>query len=126
VYAGTGGLLWLAGLAIVSLALRGQAAGEEQGWPWWCQQWRALRQPCPCCPDDYDKKKLPVVCPARWEGCNDYDKKKLPIVHPLDYCGPDDYCKKKYPFTGPCYPPWYTCGVPAGNQGSCDGANARQ
>jgi hypothetical protein len=102
-------------MVVVGFALRVQAGGEEQGCRWWWQQWHALQQPCPCCPDDYDKKKLPIVCPAHWQGCNDYDKKTLPIVHALKYCGPDDYCKKKYPFIAPCYPPWYTCGVPACN-----------
>jgi len=118
--ASAGRPLWLAGVLLISLALRGQAADEQQGCHWWWTQWRALRQPCPCCPDDYDKKKLPVICPACWQGCDDYDKKKLPIVHPIELCGPDDYCKKNYPFIQPCPPLWYTCGVPAGNKCSGD------
>src|SRR5947209_5043077 len=110
----------LAAVLLISLGLHRRVVAEEQDCRWWLRQWRALRQPCPCCPDDYCKKPLPAVCPAHWEGCNDYDKKPLPLVHPLEYCGPDDYCKKKYPCVPPCYPPWYTCGAPAGGKCNAD------
>ena len=99
---------WL-GLLIVALGLCGRAWAGEPCWGWW-RPWCPLEQHCPCCPDDYCKKPLPLLCPVRSCGPDDYCPKPLPLTSPLKCGGVDDYCPNAGPIhLPPCYPPWYTC-----------------
>src|SRR5438067_1432180 len=77
---------------LAGFGLCGTGAGAEPSCRSWWWPWSPPHCPCPCCPDDYCPKCLPVVCPVKCFGANDYCPKACPIVWP------------------PCYPPWYTCG----------------
>ena len=101
---------WLVLVMVLAAPSPPPVQAVDPGAHWW---W-PLHVRCPGCPDDYCAKKLPPVpCPFGVAGPDDYCAKPLPWVAPFKYCGVDDYCQKPLPTVVPCYPPWYTCGVPA-------------
>jgi hypothetical protein len=99
------------GLLVASLSISHCARGTEPDRHWWWP-WRSPHPPCPCCPDDYCPKPMPLVpCPVHCAGPDDYCYKPLPSTCPVKCGGPDDYCRKPLPMPpSPCSPPWYTCG----------------
>lgn len=67
---------------------------------------------CVCC-DDYSLKPQPCVPCAPIGRCNDYCPKPMPCTAPLRYCGPNDFCPKPCNlYLPPCWPAWYSCGLP--------------
>jgi hypothetical protein len=90
------------------------AQSAEPGCRWWPWPWKTPHPPCPCCPDDYCRKKEPP-CPPRvcTHAPDDYCPKALPCVVGVKCCGVDDYCCKPWRVClPPCFPPWYTCNNP--------------
>lgn len=101
------------GLMIATLAVAGVAAADG---PLGLRD--CARTTCPpsryCCPDDYDKKPMPQMCPAQRGCCDDYCRKPMPITCPSQRGCFDDYCPKWFPkCLPPSLQPWFVC-APSG------------
>jgi hypothetical protein len=97
-----------AGMIAGSIVVAGQ---PSEGW--WLFPGISLGRPCPCCPDNYCGKPMPIICPVTCFGPNDYCGKPMPCMAPYYGFGCDDYCPKPMPVIAPCYtPPGAICGPP--------------